>query len=130
MNKSLEQVLKSHGVDFNSTVTLPQRLPYKKGKIKSSKLFRTFSEKGPRTMTWSNLPSRENFIKALEIDKWSKKQNKNPFKISLPFPGRGNHVITIGLTQIIDRNECPVPHVHPIPYSKFIQYEDLPDASG
>ena len=39
MNKSLEQVLLSHGVDFNSTVTLPQRLSYKKGKIKSFKLF-------------------------------------------------------------------------------------------
>ena len=81
-------------------------------------------------MTWNNLPSRENFIKALEIDKWSKKQTKKTFKLSLSFPGKGNHVVTIGLPQTIARNECPVPHVHPIPYSKFIQYEDLPDASG
>ncbi len=120
MNKSLEQVLLGHGVDFNSTVTLPQRLSYQKGKIKSFKLFRTFSEKGPRTMTWSSLPSRENFIKALEIDKWSKKQSKKTFKISIPFSGKGNHVVTVGLPHTIKRNECPVPHVHPIPYSKFI----------
>ncbi len=62
MNKSLDPVLLSHGVDFNSTVTLPQRLSYKKGKIKSFKLYRLFSEKGPMSMTWSNLPSREKFI--------------------------------------------------------------------
>ncbi len=49
--------------------------------------------------------------------------------MSLPFPGKGNHVITIGLPQS-NRDECPEPHVHPILYSKFIQYENLPDASG
>ncbi len=76
-----------------------------------------------------NLPSKENFIKALEIDKWSKK-NKKSFKLSLPFPGKGKNNITVGLPQTIDRNECPVPHVHPIPYSKYIQYEDFSDASG
>ncbi len=59
-----------------------------------------------------------------------KKITPKTFKLSLPFPGRGNHVITIGLPQNINRNECLVPHVHPIPYSKYIQYEDLPDASG
>ncbi len=59
-----------------------------------------------------------------------KKQAKKTFKISIPFPGKGNHVVTIGLPQTIDRNEFPVPRVHPIPYSKFIQYKDLPDASG
>ncbi len=70
IDKSLKQVLRNHGVNFNSTVTLPPRLSNETGKIKSFKLFQTFAEKGPRTMMWSNLPSRENFIKALEIDKW------------------------------------------------------------
>ncbi len=51
INKSLEQVLGSHGVGFNSIVTLPPRLSCKKGKIKSFKLCRTFAEKGPKTMT-------------------------------------------------------------------------------
>ena len=59
-----------------------------------------------------------------------KKTKQKTFKISIPFSGKGNHVITIGLPQSINRNECLVPHVHLIPYSKFIQYEDLPDASG
>ncbi len=59
-----------------------------------------------------------------------KKETKQTFKISIPFSGKGNHVLTIGLPHTINRNECPVPHVHPIRYSKFIQYEDLPDASG
>ncbi len=50
--------------------------------------------------------------------------------MSLSFPSKGNYVVIIGLPQSINRNECLVPHVHPIPYSKYIQYEDLPDASG
>ncbi len=120
MNKSLEQDLKSHAVGFNSRVTIPQRLSYEKDKIKSFKLFWTFAEKGPRTMMQSNLPNRENFIKALEIDKWSKKHSKNTFKLSLSFTGKSNHVITIGLPQTINRNECPVPHENPILYSKYL----------
>ncbi len=59
-----------------------------------------------------------------------KKTKQKTFKISIPFSGKGNHVVTIGLPHTINRNECPVPHVHPIPYSKFIQYEDLPDTGG
>ncbi len=39
INKSLDEILRSHSLDFNSMVTLPPRLPYKKGKIKSFKLF-------------------------------------------------------------------------------------------
>ncbi len=78
INKSLEQVLHSHCVDFNSTLTLPPQLSSEKCKIKSFKLFWTFAEKRHMTMMCSNLPSRENFIKALEIDKWSKKQSKKP----------------------------------------------------
>ncbi len=59
-----------------------------------------------------------------------KKTKQKTFKIPIPFSGKGYHVVTVGLPQTIDRNECPVPHVHPISYSKFIQYEDFPDASG
>ncbi len=76
IKQSLEQVLRSHAVNFNSTIILPPRLSYKKDKIKSFKLIWTFAEKGPRTMTWNNLPNRENFMKGLEIDKWSKNINK------------------------------------------------------
>ncbi len=47
----------------------------------------------------------------------------------LSFSSKGNYVVTIGLPQTIDRNECPVPHLHQIPCSKYIQHEDLPDAS-
>ncbi len=44
INKSLEQVLRSHSVDFNSTVTLPQRLSYEKGKIELAELMTTIQE--------------------------------------------------------------------------------------
>ncbi len=55
---------------------------------------------------------------------------KNNAKMLLPFTDKGNNVITIGLPQTINGNECLVPHVHLILYSKYIQYEYLPDASG
>ncbi len=54
-NKSLEQVLRSHSIDFDSIVTLPPRLSFEKDKIKSLTLFQAFSENGPITMTWGNL---------------------------------------------------------------------------
>ncbi len=50
--------------------------------------------------------------------------------MSLSFPGKRNHVIKIGLPQTIDRDECLVPHAHPITYSKFIQYVEIPVACG
>ncbi len=59
-----------------------------------------------------------------------KETKQKTFKLSLSFTGKGNHVLTIGLPQTINGNEYPIPHVHPIPYSKYIQYEDLLDASG
>ncbi len=69
INESLEQLMRNHAVNFNSFVTLPPRLSYEKDKIELFKLFQTFSENGPITMTWSNLPSWENFMTALKTDK-------------------------------------------------------------
>ncbi len=59
-----------------------------------------------------------------------KKTTQKTFNLIISFTGKGIHVVTIGLPQTINRDECPVPHVHPILYPKYIQYEDLPDASG
>ncbi len=65
------------------------------------------------------------------MNEWSKRSSKKTFKPSLSFPGKGNQNIIILLPQTIkELNGCPVPHVHPIPYSKFIIYKDLPDSSG
>ncbi len=38
-NKSLEQVLRDHSVDFNSRVSLIGKLSYQRGRIKSLKIF-------------------------------------------------------------------------------------------
>ncbi len=61
LNKTLEQVLSDRSINVDSIVKLPSRLKYEKGKIKTLKLFQTFSEKGPITMTWSNMPSKVDF---------------------------------------------------------------------
>ncbi len=51
--------------------------------------------------------------------------------MSLSIKDKGNHDISIGLPQFIrTTNICLVPHVHNVPYSKYIQYEPLPNASG
>ena len=75
--------------------------------------------------------SKADFKSALEIDKWSKGTSKKTFKTSILFPGKSNYNITIGLPQSFQNSPtCPVPYVHPVPFSKYIQYEELPDARG
>ncbi len=50
--------------------------------------------------------------------------------MSLSLPGKGHQNVIILLPQTIkELNVCLLNYVHPIPYSKFIKYEDLPDAS-
>ena len=130
-NKSLEQVLRDHSIHFNSRVSLTGKLSYQRGKIKSLKLFRTFSEKGPIDIKSSDVRSRADFKSALEIDKWSKGTSKKTFKTSISFPDKSNYDITIGLPQSFQNSPtCPVPYVHPVPFSKYIQYKELPDERG
>ncbi len=95
LNKTLEQVLRDQSINFDSSVKRPLRLTYEKGKIKTLQLFWTFLEKGPITMTWSNLPSKVDFKSSLKIDKWSKRSGKKTFKASLSFQGKGNHNVII-----------------------------------
>ncbi len=130
-NKSLEQVLQDYSVDFNSRVSLTGKLSYQRGRIKSLKLFRTFSEKGPIDIKFTDVRSKADFKAALQIDKWSKGTTKKTFKTSIAFPGKSNYDITIGLPQSFKNClTCPVPYVHPVPFSKYIQCEKLPDARG
>ncbi len=72
-----------------------------------------------------NVVKQHNFSKIVNI--WTFHQN---FDKMLTTCTTKNHVITIGLPQTIDRIECPVPYILPIPYSKYIWYKDLPDANG
>ncbi len=77
------------------------------------------------------MPSKVNFKSSLKIDKRSKKSRKETFKASFSFPGKGNlNVIFLMPQTIQELGVCLLPYVHPIPYPKFIKYEDLPDASG
>ncbi len=67
-NKTLEQVLLNRSIDFDSTVKLPPTLTTIKNSINALQLFWTFSVEGPKTMTWSNLPSKVDFKSSLQID--------------------------------------------------------------
>ncbi len=87
--------------------------------------------KGQIDIKSSNVQSEADFKSALEIDKWSKGKSKKTFKTSTSFPGKSNYNIAIGLPQSFQTFPmCAVPYAHPIPFSKYIQYEELPDASG
>ncbi len=102
-------MLRDHSLHFNLSVTLPKRLSYQLGKMKSFKLFQTFSAKGPITVKWSNMPSRADFKSSLEIDNWFKRSNKIMFKASLSFRSKRNYVITMKLPQSIKAFYiCPV----------------------
>ncbi len=81
-------------------------------------------------MTWSSLPSKVDFNSSLEIDKWSKQSSKKSFKASLSYLGISNQNIIVLLPNTVKVLVCPIPYIHPITYSKFSKYEDLPDASG
>ncbi len=114
VNKTLQQVPRDWYIDFDSTVEFPPRLSYKKSNIKTLQLFRTFSEKGPVIMTWSNSPSKVDFKSSLEIDKWSKRSSKKIIKASL-FSGRSDQKVMVLLPSTIkELDVCLVPYIHPI----------------
>ncbi len=80
---------------------------------------------------WSELPSKTEFKNSLQISQWSLLQKRKTFKESLPFCDKSDYKITITLPHSNNAfGTCPVPFVHPVPYSKFIEQEELPDTSG
>ncbi len=131
VKKTLQQVLLDRSIDFDKAVRLPPRLVYEQKRIKNLPLFQTFSFEGPLTMSWSNLPSKVDFKSSLEIDKWSKRSRRKSFKASLSMSGKTNQDVVVLLPSLVkELDVCPIPYIKPITYSKFTQYEDLPDASG
>ena len=131
VTKTLQQVLLDRSIDFDKAVRLPPRLVYEQNKIKNLPLFQTFSLEGPLTLSWSNLPSKVDFKSSLEIDKWSKRSHKKSFKASLSMSSKGNQDVIVLLPSTVkELDVCPIPYIQPMTYSKFTQYEDLPDTSG
>ena len=130
VGKLVYQVLQEHGINFDKMIPLPPTLSYQKDRIKSLVLFCTFNKKIDN-QRWSELPSKSEFKNSLQVSQWSSSQKRKTFKGSLLFRDKSDYKITISLPHSRDAfGSCPVPFVHPVSYSKYIDQEELPDASG
>ena len=130
VGKMLDQVLQEHGINFDRMILLPPKLSDQKDMIKSLVLFCTFYNKIDN-QRWSELPSKTEFKKTLQVSQWLSPQKRKTFKGSLLFHDKSDYVVTITLPHSNNAfRSCPVPFVHPVSYSKYIKQEELPDASG
>ena len=124
VNKTLDQVLRQHGINFDIKVPLPPILSNQKETITSKILFRTFQSKID-SQKWSELPSKIEFKNSLQVSQWLTSQKRRTVKTLLSFGDKSNYVITIALPHSNNAFEnCPVPFVHPLPYSKYINMKN------
>ncbi len=130
VGKTVDQALQEHGINFDRMIPLPPNLSDQKDRIKSLVLFRTFYNKIDN-QRWSELPSKTEFKNSLQVSQWLSAQKRKTFKGSLSFRDKSDYVVTITLPYSNNAfGSCPVPFVHPVSYSKYIEQEELPDASG